>query len=224
MTSDSSVSNNNKKIKIILLCVVILIIAVSVLAVTTSEQPLGEKHKTVCEYGGDFTLRNHNGDVSLKDFRGKVVVVYFGFLSCTEACPISMGTIIKATDKLTPEERANLQVLFISVDPDRDDVKDLKEFADYYAKRFKNDANPNLIQAITGTQKEIDDLSKQYGVFFKIVDLEGSAVPYTVDHSSRFYIINADGKLVTTMGHSTTPTELATQIRQIQQKQDNFCE
>ncbi len=223
MTTDN-LSDGNKKLKYFFIFGIIFAVSVLLLALTTSDQPLGEKHKSVCEYGGDFTLRNHKGDVSLKDFRGKVVVVYFGFLSCTEACPISMGTIIKATDKLTPEERANLQVLFVSVDPERDDVKDLKEFADYYAKRFKDDANPNLIQAITGTQKEIDDLSKQYGVFFKIVDLEGSAVPYTVDHSSRFYMINADGKLVTTMGHSTTPTELATQIKEIQQKQTDFCE
>ncbi len=217
MTADST-SDGNKKLKYFIIFGIIFIVSVLLLAVTTSDQPLGEKHKPVYDYGGDFTLRNHKGDVSLQDFRGKVVVIYFGFLSCTEACPISMGTIIKATDKLTPEERAKMQVLFISVDPDRDDVNDLKEFADYYAKRFKDDVNPNMIMAITGTKKEIDDLSKQYGVFFEIVDLEGSAVPYTVDHSSRFYMIDGDGKLVTTMGHSTTPTELATQIKQMQQK------
>ncbi len=223
MTTENT-SDSNKKLKLFFLFGIIFVTCVLLLAVTTSDQPLGEKHKTVCEYGGDFTLRNHNGDVSLKDFRGKVVVIYFGFLSCTEACPISMGTIIKATDKLTPEERAKMQVLFVSVDPKRDDVKDLKEFADYYAKRFKDDANPNMVLAVTGTQKEIDDLSKQYGVFFKIVDLEGSAVPYTVDHSSRFYMIDTDGKLITTMGHSTTPTELATQIRQMQQNLAQTCE
>ncbi len=220
MTSDSSTSNNNKKAKLFLLCVILFILAVAVLAVTTIDQPLGEKHKAVYEYGGDFTLRNHKGDVALKDFRGKVVIVYFGFLSCTEACPVSMGTIIKATDKLTPEERAKMQVLFVSVDPKRDDLNDLKEFAKYYEKRFQDDVNPNMIMAITGTQKEIDDLSKQYGVFFKIVDLEGSAVPYTVDHSSRFYMIDGDGKLVTTMGHSTTPTELASQIKEMQKDLD----
>ncbi len=219
MTTDNT-SNSNKGLKYFMIGIVILIISIIILAVTNSPQPLGEKHKPAYDYGGDFVLRNHNGDVALKDFRGKVVVVYFGFLSCTEACPISMGTIIKATDKLTPEERAKMQVLFVSVDPKRDDVNDLKEFADYYAKRFKDDVNPNMILAITGTEDEIDKLSKQYNVSFEIVDLEGSAVPYTVDHSSRFYMIDGDGKLVTTMGHSTTPMELATQIKKMEKDLD----
>ncbi len=209
--------SNNKKVKYSLISVFVFLFAVMLLAVVTWEQPIGQKHKPIYEYGGDFVLRNHTGEVALKDFRNKVVVVYFGFLSCTEACPISMGTIIKATDKLTPEERAKMQVLFVSVDPARDDEKDLKAFADYYAKRFKDDVNPNMILAVTGTQEEIDKLSEQYGVFFDIVDLEGSGVPYTIDHSSRFYMIGGDGKLIDSMGHSTTPTELAMRIRQLEE-------
>lgn len=208
--------SKSHKMKLGLTAAIISILGLTMFAAATSEQPIGEKHKAVYDYGGDFVLKNHTGNIALKDFRGKVVVAYFGFLNCTEACPLSMATIVKAVDKLTPEEREKLQVFFISVDPKRDDIESLKEFADHYAKRFKNDSNPNLIQAITGTQEEIDAVSKQYGVFFDLIDMEGSGLQYTIDHSSRFYMIGGDGDLVTAMNHSTTPTELAAKIKELQ--------
>lgn len=208
--------SNGQKLKLWLIFVLVFIVGITVLAVSTLEQPLGQKYKPVYEYGGEFTLQSYKGEVSLKDYRGKVVVAYFGFLNCTEACPVSMGTIVSAIGKLTHEERDNLQAFFISVDPDRDDIASLTEFSNYYAKRFSAEKNPNLIMALTGTKEQIRKISDDYGVFFDLVDLEGSGLGYTVDHSSRFYMIDGDGKLLTTMNHSTTPTELAAKIREMQ--------
>lgn len=207
-----------QKVKLFATTTLVSLLGLGIFAAATSDQPLGEGMKTVSEYGGDFTLRNHMGEISLSDYKGKVVIAYFGFLNCTEACPISMGTVVKAISKLSHEERDKLQVFFISVDPARDDLPALKEFADYYAKRFKNESNPNMIMAITGTEEEIEKVSDDYGVFFDLVDLEGSGLGYTVDHSSRFYMIGGDGKLVTTMNHSTTPTELAAKIKQLEEE------
>lgn len=208
--------SNEHKTKIWLSFAVVFILGLGLFAATTSEQPIGQKHKPIYEYGGDFVLQNHEGDIALKDYRGKIVVAYFGFLNCTEACPLSMATIVRAVDKLTPEQREKLQVFFISVDPKRDDVNALKEFADHYAKRFAEDSNSNIIMAITGTKDNIKKVSDQYGVFFDLVDLEGSGLRYTIDHSSRFYMIGGDGNLVTSMSHSTTPTELAAKIKELQ--------
>lgn len=182
----------------------------------TIEKPIDEKYKPVYEYGGDFTLQSYEGAVSLQDFRNKVVVMYFGFLNCTEACPISMATIVGAIHKLTPAQRDKLQVFFVSVDPERDDIQSITDFSKHYAQHFAKENNPNIIMGLTGTKEEMKAVSKLYGVFFDLVDLEGSAMGYTVDHSSRFYMVGGDGKLQATMNHSTTPIELAAKIKEMQ--------
>ncbi len=204
--------SSKQKTVLALVSMLVLLTGLLTFAAVTSSQPLGEKHKPIYEYGGDFELPNF----ALKDYRGKVVVIYFGFLSCTEACPVSMGTIVGALDKLTPQEREKVQILFVSVDPKRDTLENANKFAQYYGKRYAKDKNPTVIKATTGTKQQIDKLTEQYGVFYELKDLEGSALAYTVDHSSRFYMIDGDGKLVTSMNHSTTPTELMAKIKELQ--------
>lgn len=108
-----------------------------------------------------------------------------------------------AFSMLPPEEYANVQGIFISVDPGRDDLDSLDKFAKHFDNRIKG---------LTGTKEEIDALTEQYGVYFDLVDMESSELSYTVDHASRFYIINPEGKLVDAMSHTTTPIELAAGI------------
>lgn len=133
-------------------------------------------------------------------------VLYFGFLNCTEACPASIAVFRSALAQLSEEEKQAVQFVFISVDPARDSLDDLDAFSSYYG---------GDMVAVTGSEQEIDALTRDYGVFFDLVDLEGSALEYTVDHSSRFYMVDQTGDLLTTMSHSTTPTELAARIQQI---------
>ncbi|MEC8443360.1 MAG: SCO family protein [Pseudomonadota bacterium] len=160
----------------------------------------------IYELGGDFTAVGTDGEFSLSDLRGSAVVMYFGFLSCTEACPESIGVYHAARKKLTEEERDQVKFVFISVDPERDTPEKLKQFESFF--------NGRLI-VVTDTEENIQTLTKQYGVYFDLVDLEGSALQYTVDHSSRFYMVDTQGDLVTAMSHSTTPNELAAKIRQL---------
>lgn len=185
-----------------LICALVIFYAISI------ERPFGEGYKSVEDYGGEFKLKSYDGDIELRDFRGKVVVAYFGFLNCTEACPQAMTIIRGALKKLTSAEKKKLKVLFISVDPERDKLVDLYQFSKYY--------DDDLVLGLTGTRENIGEVTKKYGVFYELVELEGSALDYTVDHSSRFYMIDGDGELETTMSHSTTPTELAAMIRQMQ--------
>ncbi|MEP3350016.1 MAG: SCO family protein [Marinomonas sp.] len=199
--------NESKIIKISVFAAIFLSISIIVFYVATTTRPIGEKYKPLSELGGPFTLETKQGPFSLSDIEGKVGVVYFGFLSCTEACPASIGVVQAAYKQLTDEERDNVQFLFISVDPERDSLEDLYDFGDYY---------DNDLLALTGTKEEIDKVTSDYGVFFELTDLEGSALGYTVDHSSRFYMIDKQGKLFTTMSHSTTPSELAARIKQLQ--------
>jgi len=199
--------NESRILKISIFAAIFFSIFIVVFYATTSTRPIGEKYKSLSELGGPFTLETKEGPFSLSDIEGKVGVVYFGFLSCTEACPASIGVVQAAYKQLTDDERNGVQFLFISVDPDRDSLDDLYDFGDYY---------DNDLLALTGTQEQIDKVSSDYGVFFELTDLEGSALGYTVDHSSRFYMIDKNGELFTTMSHSTTPSELAARIKQLQ--------
>ncbi|PID63887.1 MAG: electron transporter [Gammaproteobacteria bacterium] len=169
------------------------------------DRPLGESYKQVSEYGGDFTLATDKGKLSLSDLKGKVVVVYFGFMNCTEACPLSMAKMRTMARRLAPEELEQVQGAFITIDPERDsNAEELNAFVRNY--------HPSFI-GLTGSPEEITRVSEQYGVYAKPEDFEGDSATYTVDHSSRFYMIGKDGELLTTMSHSTTPAELVAKVR-----------
>lgn len=160
--------------------------------------------KPISEYGGDFVLQNGQGEVALTSYRGKVVVLYFGFLNCTDACPVALKVMDEVFSKMEKTELEKAQAFFISIDPERDAPEELDIFSEKY---------DNKIMGLTGTPDQIDTLIKQYGVFIEISDLEGEASGYTVDHSSRYYIIDQTGDLVSAMTHSTTPNELMAKIR-----------
>ncbi|MEC6813662.1 SCO family protein [Photobacterium toruni] len=171
--------------------------------------PIGENIKPLKDLGGPFKLNSLDSTVSLEQYKGNVVVLYFGFLNCAEVCPSSMGVLSAAFSQLPPATYQHVQGLFISVDPERDDLVSLHQFAKYFDDR---------VIGLTGTQQQIDTLTKQYGVYFDIIDMESSELSYTVDHSSRFYIIDETGKLVGAMSHNTTPVELAAGIERVYAK------
>lgn len=131
--------------------------------------------------GGDFTLKSEKGEVSLSDFKGKTVILYFGFTTCPDVCPMSLSYLNSA---LKGVDRENIQVVFISVDHKRDDPKSVDMYAKYFDESYVG---------VTGTEDEIDKVTKQYKVFYKFIPLENSKIGYTVDHTSRFYIIDKDG-------------------------------
>lgn len=172
----------------------------------THDKPLGEGYKLASEYGGEFTLQSDKGEVSLSDFKGKIVVAYFGFMNCQDACPISMTKMRRAFKRLSEDELKQIQGMFISIDPKRDTPEDLAAFAKNYHK--------NVI-GLVDDKDTIDKLVSQYGGMADMAVLDGNSVNYNVDHSSRFYMIDKDGKLLTTMSHSTTPAELVAKIRQM---------
>ncbi|SKA09856.1 SCO family protein [Photobacterium toruni] len=171
--------------------------------------PIGENIKPLKDLGGPFEINSLDSTVSLEQYKGNVVVLYFGFLNCAEVCPSSMGVLSAAFSQLPPATYQHVQGLFISVDPERDDLVSLHQFAKYFDDR---------VIGLTGTQQQIDTLTKQYGVYFDIIDMESSELSYTVDHSSRFYIIDETGKLVGAMSHNTTPVELAAGIERVYAK------
>lgn len=156
------------------------------------------------KFGGDFTLTQQGKPVKLSDFQDKVVVVYFGYSSCPDICPTSLAIMSAGLKTLTAEELAQVQPIFISVDPERDGGDTLMNYAQHF--------HPNLI-GITGTAAEVQQAAQQYGAFYAKVS-SNSAMGYLVDHTSNTYLISKAGKFVTILPHDMTPAMVAASIRQ----------
>lgn len=138
-------------------------------------------------------MRSAGGDISLSDFRGKVVLIYFGYTSCPDVCPTSLGALSVALKKLDSKNIEQTQPLLISVDPARDDVEKLREYARYFS--------PKMIGA-TADLDYLQALAKRYGAYFRKMEMEDSALDYAVDHSSTIYVVGKNGKLVDMIQHS----------------------
>ena len=189
-----------------------LLLAVAILItlfLSTSETNFDQKGKTFSDLGGDFTLISQDGPVSLSDFKGQVVVMYFGFLNCPDVCPNSMAVVRSALNRLDEQALQKTQAILISIDPKRDTPEVLAEYSEFF--------HPKLV-GVTGTQEVIDTVTEQYGAYYNYTEVQSSSLEYGVEHSSRYYVIDQSGKLITAMRHSTTPNELYAQIVELQEK------
>ncbi len=155
--------------------------------------------------GGDFTLMSDQGPVSLSDFRGRVVLLYFGYTWCPDICPTNLSLIGSVMDSLPEQERARVQPLFISVDPGRDTVERLKTYVEYFY--------PDLI-GLTGSNTELTRMARQYGAAFRIVK-QGSETDYPVDHSADTYLVDPQGRLIKSFPHGVQKDVLVKAVREL---------
>ncbi|MFK5984070.1 MAG: SCO family protein [Pseudomonadota bacterium] len=153
----------------------------------------------------EFNLISSKGEVSLNDFKGKVVLIYFGYTWCPDVCPTNLSMMSGALSQLEADEVDQVQGLFISIDPERDNVKRLEEYTQFFHPK---------IQGLTGSKQQIDELAKRYGVSFRRVKQQESATDYVVDHSSMTYVIGKDGKLVGNLPHAALPEQILLMVRE----------
>ena len=156
--------------------------------------------------GGDFRLQSAAGPVDLKDLRGRVVLIYFGYTWCPDICPTNLAFIVAALKTLAPEELARVQVLFVSVDPERDDAQRLARYTGYFHPR---------ILGLTGTPEEIAEVARRYGAAYRRGPQTDSAMGYSVDHSSQIYAVDPQGRLARTLDHATPPERIAAVVREL---------
>jgi len=156
--------------------------------------------------GGDFTLTSSQGPVSLADYRGQVVIVFFGYTHCPDVCPAGLNNIASALNQLDQDELAQTHALFVSVDPERDTPQLMAEYAKYFHDR---------ITGLSGSLKDIAVIAKLYGVYFAKQFDEGaeSADDYYVGHSRSLFIINPDGRVVDMVKHDIDPALITQRIR-----------
>ena len=168
------------------------------------EMPERPLPKAAMAAGGDFTLESASGPVSLKDYRGKLVLVYFGYTFCPDICPTSLASTAEGLKQLKPEEAARVAMVFISVDPERDTPPRLKEYAEFF--------HPSLV-GVTGTPENLAEIAKRYGVFYAKQKVETAGGGYVVDHSADTYVVGPDGQLVGKIAHATPPDRVVAEIR-----------
>lgn len=154
--------------------------------------------------GGDFRLGAGEDAFELGQLRGKVVLIYFGYTWCPDICPTNLAYITAALKTLNPEELAAVQVLFVSVDPQRDDPRRLAEYAGWFHPQ---------VRGLTGSPVQLAAAARLYGAAYRRVEDSGSAMGYLIDHSAYTYIVDREGRLVQTLDHATPPAAIAAAIR-----------
>lgn len=176
----------------------ILIILICCLPITT----IGEEAKKI---GGEFDLISQsNQPYSLSDARGKVAILFFGFTHCPDVCPNTLGTIQAVLAQLG-EKAAQVQPIFISVDPQRDNPETLNNYLQYFDNNYIG---------LTGSLEEIDKVVKQYQGFYSYKgDIEGGH--YSVDHTSNLYILDTLGQVTNIIPYGLPPQAITTAINKI---------
>ncbi len=155
--------------------------------------------------GGPFSLTNHEGDsVTEQDFRGRLMLVFFGFTFCPDICPTELQTISRAIDELGPEAE-EVTPVFITIDPARDTPQRMAEYVAHFGPRFVG---------LTGSESEVRDAARAYRVYFAKVADEDAAENYLMDHSAFTYLMDRDGKYVTHFPFRTPASVIASRVRQ----------
>jgi protein SCO1/2 len=152
--------------------------------------------------GGPFQLVDQNGKPATeKALKGKWSAVFFGFTYCPDVCPGTLQGLAAASDILGPKAK-DLQIVFISVDPGRDDVKQMNAYvsADYV---------PKTTLGLTGTPEQVAAAAKAYRVFYAKV---GEGPGYTIDHSTAIYLMDPKGRFSTVIPYNLPPEDIARRI------------
>jgi len=153
----------------------------------------------------EFTLMSNTGQrVRLSDFRGRLVLLYFGYTFCPDVCPATLAEIAKAMEILG-EEADRVQVIMITVDPERDSPEKLGEYVAHFDSRFLG---------ATGTLEEIAQVATLYGIFFE--KNEGTeATGYLVDHTATQMVIDQEGYLKLIFPFGTPGEDIAADLAYI---------
>lgn len=152
-----------------------------------------------------FSLKDFNGRIrTLEDFKGKVVVLFFGFTHCPDICPTTL-TDLKKTMVLLKDKASAVQVIFITLDPARDTEDVLKKFIPTFNSSFLG---------LTGTESDIDKVANQLKIFNKKVN-DGSKAGYTIDHSAGLYVIDKKGSIKLHISNAQKPEDLASDLAKL---------
>ena len=154
------------------------------------------------DWGRELNLTDHNGKPrTLADFKGKVVILFFGFTQCPDICPTTLGASAAALN-LLGNDADKVQVLFVTLDPARDTPEVLSKYAPAF--------NPTFL-GLYGNEAATAAAAKEFKVFFQ--KQPGSDGNYTIDHTAASYAIDPQGRLRLYIKHGETPEQMAADIK-----------
>ena len=152
----------------------------------------------------DFTLTNQEGvATSLSDFRGDIVMLYFGYTYCPDVCPITLSVLDKAINDLPTRHQDDIQVIMVSVDPERDSPDVLDKYLDYF--------NPDFV-GLTGTVEEVELAASPMGVYFAKREVD-SAAGYFVDHTASVAVVDKEGNIRLLYPYETPAEDITADLR-----------
>jgi protein SCO1/2 len=167
------------------------VIAIYAMRSSEASRPVAQQSESVA-IGGPFALVDQDGNnVTDRDFSDKASVIFFGYTSCPDACPTTLLDLSNWLRDLGPDAR-RLNVLFISIDPERDTPARIKEYLSSFDPR---------IHGLTGTPEQIAATAKAYRVSYERVELEGG--DYTMDHTAAIYLMDRSGHFVAPLSLQT---------------------
>jgi cytochrome oxidase Cu insertion factor (SCO1/SenC/PrrC family) len=154
--------------------------------------------------GGSFELVDQTGrTVTDVDFRGKLMLIYFGYTFCPDVCPTELQAVAGTMDALGPDAD-RVQPIFITVDPERDTVPAMAEYVALF--------HPRMV-GLTGTTEKVAAAARAYRVYYAKAKSKDDESFYTMDHSSFIYLMGTDGRFLEAFGHGTPPDRMAEAIR-----------
>ena len=156
------------------------------------------------QIGGPFQLIDHTGKSRTdQDFRGKHMLVFFGFLHCPDICPAALQIVSEVLERLG-EKQQRLVPLFITVDPERDTPKQLAAYLSHFSPR---------IIGLTGSPDQIKAAATAYRAYYKRVPVSEDPSNYTMDHSTIIYLMGPDGRYVMHFTHATSAITMANRLQ-----------
>ena len=156
--------------------------------------------------GGGFSLTDHTGKrVTRADFAGRHMLVFFGFTSCPDICPVALQAMAQAIDELGPSGEQVVPV-FITIDPERDTVEQVADYVGQFHDRMAG---------LTGTAEEIQAVAKAYRAFYEKVADENSSGDYAMNHSSIIYLMDGNGEYAAHFAFNADAEEIARRTGEI---------
>lgn len=202
MSKPAPSRNTPLLVLMIAMVAVVAIAGVGIWRITESAPAPGGSSVNI---GGPFTLTDQTGaTVTDKTYDGSYRLIYFGYTFCPDACPTELGVMAQAIEEMGPAGQ-KVQPIFITIDPDRDTVQQLKTYVPLFDKR---------LVGLTGTPQQVAAVAKEYKVYYSKADQPGvDAKSYGMNHSSFVYLMDPDGKFLTVFSSDTGSDKMAAEIK-----------
>lgn len=156
--------------------------------------------------GGPFELIDGDGQtVTEQDFRGRHMLVYFGYTFCPDVCPTTLFSASQALDGIGPALASKVRLVFVSIDPERDTPEVVKDYASHF--------HPGTV-GLTGTPEQVAAAARVFRIYYRKAAPEEDG-GYLVDHSSILFLMDGEGRYVTHFGHEATAADMAAALKRL---------